>query len=110
MQSYPPAPPNPIFGILTWGLVLISIYVFARLASEGEGCYYGCKRAITVGILGMVIISLYEPLNYWNQTLQTPVDYANPLLVWGGLMMIGFLIIIIPLIDLAVQRYRLKKD
>jgi hypothetical protein len=109
MQTYPAVPPNPLFGELAWGFVLIIIYVFARIADDGEGRYIGCKRALSFGILGMTVVALLESLNYWNWSLQIPSIKANPFLVWGVSMLIGLPFIIVPMIDLAVQWYRLRK-
>lgn len=103
MQAYPPAPPTPLFGILAWGFILISIYFFARLASEGEGRYIGCKKALAIGILGMTIITLFESLNYWYWSLTIPAVDANPFLVWGASLMFGLLFVVVPLVDLLVQ-------
>ncbi|MBY8996287.1 MAG: hypothetical protein KGD60_01050 [Candidatus Thorarchaeota archaeon] len=109
MQGYPAAPPNPLFGILSWGFVIIIIYGFVRLSTDGEDRFNGCKKALYFGVLGMVIVTLIESLIFWNWSLQIPVVIANPLLVWGVSMMLGLPFIVIPMIDLAVQWYFLRK-
>jgi hypothetical protein len=58
MQIYPAVLPNPLFGELAWGFVLIIIYVFARIAGEGEGRYTGCKKALSFGIVAMIDLAL----------------------------------------------------
>jgi hypothetical protein len=110
MQPTVPAPPpNPLFGILSWGFVFLVIYVFAKIATEGENRYTICNRIVVLGIVGIVLISLLESINYWRWTLLTPSDDVNPLLIWPVLFMIGFIFIIIPVLDLAMQRYQLRK-
>ena len=107
MQTYPAAPPTPLFGILTSGLVLIIVYAFVRLSSEGEGWFNVCKKAISLGTFGMAIIALLETLNYWNWSLQ--VHSANPIAVYVASMIIVLLLIAVPWVDLAVQWYFVKR-
>ena len=83
--------------------------MFARIAGEGEGRYIGCKRALSVGILGMAVVALLESLNYWIWSLQIPPFEANPFLIWGVSMLIGLPFVIVPMIDLTVQWYHLRK-
>jgi len=109
MQQSPPVPPNPLFGILGWGFVLLLTYAFVRLANEGEDRYHGCKKAIIVGILGTIIVALLESIYYWSWSLQnTPLE-VNLFLVWGVTMMFGLIFIVVPALDLAVQRLLLRQ-
>lgn len=109
MQQSPPVPPNPLIGILAWGFVFLFIYAFVRLANEGEGRYHACKRAIIVGLLGIIIVALLESIYFWSWNLQnTPLD-VSLFLVWGVTMMFGLIFIVVPVIDLAVQRLLLRQ-
>lgn len=105
MQSYPPAPPNPLFGMLTWGFVVLIAYGFARLSSEGEHRFKGCKKTLAIGVLGMVIVTLIQSLSYWNWSLH--LEAVNPFPVVIASMMIASPFILVPLIDLSVQWYQL---
>jgi len=109
MQAYPAAPPNPLFGILSWGFAFIIIYGFVRLSTDRKDRFNGGKKALYFGMLGMAIVTLIESLMYWNWSLQIPALDANPLLVWGVSMVLGLPFIVIPVIDLAVIRYFLAK-
>lgn len=106
MQTYPAPPPNPLFGIITWGFVFLVIYGFVRLSSEGEARFSASKKTISLGLVGLVIITLLESLNLWIWFLQ--VEPVNYFVIVIGSMMIGLLFIIIPMIDLAVQWYILR--
>lgn len=109
MQQSPPAPPNPLFGILAWGFVFFFIYAFVRLANEGEGRFNGCKKTIIVGLLGIIIVALLESIYYWGWSLQnTPLE-VNLFLVWGVTTMFGLIFFVVPAIDLAVQRLLLRQ-
>ncbi|MGD9397700.1 MAG: hypothetical protein PVJ05_14795 [Candidatus Thorarchaeota archaeon] len=109
MQQSPPVPPNPLFGILAWGFVFLFIYAFVRLANEGEGRYHRCKRAIIVGLLGIIIVVLLESIYYWSWSLQSNQLDVSLFLVWGITMMFGLIFIVVPAIDLAVQRLLLRQ-
>lgn len=107
MLDYPDAPPNPMLGVVSLGFVILAIYGFVRLSSEGEARFSACKKAISIGISGIVIVTLLESLILWNWFLQSvPVNY---IVIWIGNMIMALPIIIILLIDLGVQWYILSK-
>lgn len=110
MQAYPPAPPTPFLGILTWGLFLISKYAFVRLSSVDEARFIGSKKVLAIGMLGMAIVAFLQSLNYWNWTLITPgPEPANLLLIWCVSMMITIPTFILPTINLSLQWYQLRR-
>ena len=108
MASDPPAPPNPLFGVLTFGFLIFIIYSLIRLSNEGEARFKWCKRAILFEILGMAIVSLLETLLFWNWSLQTPSPDANLILVWGVTMMLGLFFKVL-MINFVVKWYFLRR-
>ncbi|MGY5865265.1 MAG: hypothetical protein RTV41_11740 [Candidatus Thorarchaeota archaeon] len=107
METVPASPPNPIMGIITTGFVLLAIYVFAKISSEGESRYTTCKKVTLLGILGMLVVATYESLNNWIWSLQ--YQPMPPLSVWIVSMGLASPFIVAMILDLVIQRALLKR-
>jgi hypothetical protein len=107
MQPTLPAPPFPLFGVLTFGFVYIAIYVLIRLSKEGQERFQACKRTMLVGMLVMIVVAWFESLNYWNWLIQNPQAYQGP--VFFVAMLFGLQFVILICIDLGIQWFLLRR-
>ena len=107
MQPTVPAPPIPLFGIMTVGFAYFAFYVLVRLSKDGQERFQTCKKTMFVGALVLVVVALLESLSYWDWLIQNPQAYQFPVFITT--MIIGLQFITIMCVDLGVQWYLLKR-
>ncbi len=110
MQGYPASPPSPLFGIMSWGFSFLIIYSFVRLSSEGTDRFTGCIKATIVGIISTIIVVLLESLNTWNWFQRFQSTFMNLSTILTVALMLSLPFILIPIFDLTIQQYHLKKS
>jgi uncharacterized membrane protein len=110
MLSYPPIPsipPNSLLSLVSWGLVVLVVYTFVRLSSEGDDLFKDIKKILVFGVVGMIIITAAQTLSFENWLLHNPEAYPFPVVIVSIIMASS--IFLIPSIDLATQWYFRRK-
>lgn len=106
MQHTIPASTPLGFGIMPYGFVIIVIYALVRLTTNVEERFEKCKKTMVIGILVMVIIVIIDNVSvyflYYPNTMNSLTGFAVS-------VTLGFIFILIMLIDIGVQWFLLKR-
>ena len=107
MQDYPHLPAMPGFGAMSSGFVLFLYYALVRLSAAPEERFESCKKVTTLAIPLVVIFAIIDSLTVYF------INYSYSFNLLVGVLVslvFGLPFIIIMVIDLSLQWFRLKKQ